>query len=100
VFEWSGVNEFTLLLPGVINYYFAFRQRSIYMLVLNRGVGEEIKIDDDVTIVVLGVDTKTRQVRLGFEADPEIIIHRKEIFDKINAAKKKILEQNNPSDAK
>ena len=52
------------------------------MLILTRNIGEDIIIgDNDVVITVL--DIKGRQVRLGFEADKSVSIHRSEIFTKI-----------------
>jgi carbon storage regulator CsrA len=50
------------------------------MLVLSRKVGERVVIGENIFVTVLEV--KGRQVRLGFEAPPEIQIWRGEIsFD-------------------
>ena len=46
------------------------------MLVLSRKVGERVVIGDQIVVTVLEV--KGRQVRLGFEAPPEIQIWRGE----------------------
>lgn len=55
------------------------------MLILTRNRGEEVYIDGEkIKIVILGI--KGQQVRLGFEAPPEIAIHRKEIYEKIERA--------------
>lgn len=50
------------------------------MLVLGRRVGEEILIGDDVRLVVVGI--RGSQVRLGFEAPPEVSIQRDELRDR------------------
>ena len=50
------------------------------MLVLSRKVGERVVIGDRITVTVLEV--KGRQVRLGFEAPPDVQIWRGELaFD-------------------
>ncbi len=51
------------------------------MLVLTRKVGEGIAIGDDVTIIVMQI--KGKQVRLGIKASPSTIVHREEIYRKI-----------------
>lgn len=51
------------------------------MLILNRRVGEAVMIFDNITVVVLGV--KGGQVRLGFEADATVPIHREEVHERI-----------------
>lgn len=51
------------------------------MLVLTRKVGEGIAIGDDVKIVVMMV--KGKQVRLGIKASPTTIVHREEIYQRI-----------------
>ena len=52
------------------------------MLILTRRVGEALMVGDDTKIVVLGV--KGSQIRLGIDAPKDIVVHREEIFDKIN----------------
>ena len=52
------------------------------MLILTRRVGEALMGGDDTKIVVLGV--KGSQIRLGINAPKDIVVHREEIFDKIN----------------
>jgi carbon storage regulator len=47
------------------------------MLVLSRKVGERVVIGDRIVVTVLEV--KGRQVRLGFEAPPDIQIWRGEL---------------------
>ena len=51
------------------------------MLILTRRVGEALMVGDDTKIVVLGV--KGSQIRLGINAPKDIVVHREEIFDKI-----------------
>lgn len=51
------------------------------MLILTRRIGETIVIDDDIRITILGV--KGNQVRMGFNASHDVVIHREEIFNKI-----------------
>jgi carbon storage regulator len=51
------------------------------MLVLTRKLGENIRIGDNVKITVLEV--RGTQVKLGIEAPPEVIVHREEIYTRI-----------------
>ncbi len=60
------------------------------MLILTRRVGETLMIGDDVSITVLGV--KGNQIRIGIDAPKEIAVHRKEIFDRINNDKLRLVE--------
>ena len=55
------------------------------MLVLARSIGEKIHIRTahGETIVVSVVELRGRKIRLGFEADPSIKIHREEVADQI-----------------
>lgn len=62
------------------------------MLVLTRNKGQSIMIDDNIVITALGV--YGNQVRIGITAPSEVAIHREEIYDKIQAAKKTDLELN------
>ena len=56
------------------------------MLILTRRVGEALMIGENSKIVVLGV--KGSQIRLGINAPKDIMVHREEIFDKIQEEKK------------
>ena len=47
------------------------------MLVLSRKVGEEIVIADNIRVTVVAI--RGNQVRLGFEAPPEVAIQREEL---------------------
>lgn len=51
------------------------------MLVLTRKVGEGISIGDDIKIIVMQI--KGKQVRLGIKASPTTIVHREEIYQRI-----------------
>ena len=51
------------------------------MLILTRRVGEALMVGNDTKIVVLGV--KGSQIRLGISAPKDVVVHREEIFDKI-----------------
>lgn len=51
------------------------------MLVLTRKVGEGIAIGDDTKIIVMQI--KGKQVRLGIKASPTTVVHREEIYQKI-----------------
>ena len=53
------------------------------MLILTRRVGEALMVGDDTKIVVLGV--KGSQIRLGIYAPKDIVVHREEIYDKIQS---------------
>ena len=55
------------------------------MLILTRRIGESVNIGDEVTVTVLGV--KRAQVRLGFSAPPVVAVHRKEVYERIQAEK-------------
>jgi carbon storage regulator len=50
------------------------------MLVLGRKIGEEILIGDKVRVVVVGI--RGSQVRLGFDAPPEVSIRRDEMHQR------------------
>lgn len=51
------------------------------MLILTRKSGEGINIGDDIKITIMEI--KGRQVRVGIEAPPELIVHREEIYAKV-----------------
>lgn len=48
------------------------------MLVLTRKKGEAIILNDDIEIVILGIEGE--QVKLGINAPKNIEVHRKEIY--------------------
>jgi carbon storage regulator len=51
------------------------------MLILTRKLGESLRIGDDVTITVLGVNGN--QVRIGIDAPKSVDVHREEVFLRI-----------------
>jgi carbon storage regulator len=51
------------------------------MLILTRKLGESITIGDDIKVTVLGIFG--RQVRLGVDAPTSVIVHREEIYKRI-----------------
>jgi carbon storage regulator len=51
------------------------------MLILTRKLGENIRIGDNIRIVIL--DIKGSQVKLGIEAPSDVSVHREEIYEKI-----------------
>ncbi|MCF3191478.1 carbon storage regulator CsrA [Pseudomonas bubulae] len=53
------------------------------MLILTRRVGETIRINDDISIQVLGICGQ--QVRLGITAPDEVAVHREEVYERIQA---------------
>lgn len=58
------------------------------MLILTRRVGETIRINDDISVTVLGVNGM--QVRLGIEAPDGVAVHRQEIYERIQAQKEQV----------
>ena len=57
------------------------------MLVLTRKVGESIAIGDDVKIIVMQI--KGKQVRLGIKASPTTVVHREEVYQRIQEENQK-----------
>ena len=55
------------------------------MKIITRRVGEVIRLNDNITLVVLEVNGN--QVRMGVNAPKEITVHREEIYDRIQAEK-------------
>lgn len=51
------------------------------MLVLTRKVGDVVAIGDDIKIIVMAI--KGKQVRLGIQANRSTVVHREEIYQKI-----------------
>jgi len=60
--------------------------KEYHMLILTRRVGETIRINDDISVTVLGVNGM--QVRLGIEAPEGVAVHRQEIYERIQEQKK------------
>ncbi len=57
------------------------------MLVLSRKKNERIHIGDNIFITI--VDIRGDKVRLGFEAPPDIPVHREEVYQEIHSGKEK-----------
>ena len=51
------------------------------MLVLTRKLGESITIGDDIRVSI--IEIKGKQVRLGIEAPQQTVVHREEIYQRI-----------------
>ena len=51
------------------------------MLILTRRLGEKLRIGDDVTFTILGING--RQVRIGIEAPRDVTVNREEIYQRI-----------------
>lgn len=64
------------------------------MLVLSRNKNESIKINDDITLVV--IDIRGDKVRLGIEAPRDVTIHRTEVYEKIKQQKQSIQQLADP----
>jgi len=65
------------------------------LLILTRKLGESITIGDNIKVSVLGI--RGRQVRLGIEAPNDVVVHREEIYVKIQEENRKAVG-NNKSD--
>ena len=57
------------------------------MLILTRKLGESITIGDRIRVSVLGI--RGRQVRLGIDAPSDVVVHREEIYVKIQEENRK-----------
>ena len=66
------------------------------MLVLSRKKNESIRIGDDITVTVCEI--RGDKVRLGIEAPPETPVHREEVYEAIQAEKKKKEAKHPPVD--
>lgn len=53
------------------------------MLILTRRIGETIRINDDISVTVLSVHGQ--QVKLGIAAPADVVVHREEIYERIQA---------------
>jgi len=57
------------------------------LLILTRKLGESITIGDSIRVSVLGI--RGRQVRLGIDAPSDVVVHREEIYVKIQEENRK-----------
>jgi carbon storage regulator len=56
------------------------------VLVLTRKLGEAIAIGDDIKIIVMQI--KGKQVRLGIKASATTVVHREEVYKRIQEENK------------
>lgn len=63
------------------------------MLALTRKIGESIVINDNIEVVVIGIQGD--QIKLGIVAPKEISVHRKEIYKQIQHENKQASNMNN-----
>lgn len=59
------------------------------MLVLSRKVGESIVIGDEITVSILEV--RGDLIRVGIDAPRSVKVHRREVFEAIEAANREAL---------
>ena len=52
------------------------------MLILTRKIGESILVGDNIRLVVLEI--RGRQIRVGIEAPPDIVVLREEIAQRLS----------------
>jgi carbon storage regulator len=57
------------------------------LLILTRRLGESITIGDKIKVSVLGIHG--RQVRIGIDAPTDVVVHREEIYVKIQEENRK-----------
>ena len=55
------------------------------MLILTRKLDETIKIGDDITIRIVGINRS--QVKIGIDAPKNIAVHREEIYNIVQQQK-------------
>jgi carbon storage regulator len=67
------------------------------MLVLTRRVGESIRIDGDIVVKV--VDLDSRHVKLGIEAPKNVSVNREEIYERIQREGKDASERGSEDQA-
>lgn len=53
------------------------------MLILTRRLGETIRINDDISVVIHAI--RNGQISLGIDAPPNVVVHREEIYQRIQA---------------
>lgn len=60
------------------------------MLILNRVIGEDISIDQNITVSIIAVSGN--HVRLGVEAPRYVGVHRSEVYERIQKERAEELE--------
>jgi carbon storage regulator CsrA len=53
------------------------------MLILTRRIGETLRIGEEVSVTVLGINGQ--QIRIGIQAPRSVSVHREEVFRRIAA---------------
>ena len=61
------------------------------MLILTRKIGETVIVGNSVRVTI--VDLSPGVVRLGFEAPPEVSIHREEVYREIADVNDEVLKK-------
>ena len=64
---------------------------EVHVLVLSRKRGEQIVINDNITITVVAI--RGGKVRLGVEAPEDVPIHRREIARQLNNGRRQTLRR-------
>ena len=64
------------------------------MLVLSRRINESIVINGNISVVV--VDIRADKIRLGIEAPKDVSVHRKEVYEAIQASGRDTTDQPDP----
>lgn len=57
------------------------------MLVFTRKLNESVIISDEIEVKVVAIEKG--HIKLGFEAPPSIVIHRKEVYQRIQEENRK-----------
>ena len=55
------------------------------MLILTRRISETLYINDNIKVTVLGI--KGNQIRLGIQAPKEVVVHREEVYQRVQREK-------------
>jgi carbon storage regulator len=58
-----------------------FSDKVVLVLILTRRVGEILRIEADITVIVLGI--QGNQVRIGVNAPSSVAVHREEVYKRI-----------------
>lgn len=56
------------------------------MLILTRKAGEEVTIGENITVTL--IEVKGKQARLGFTAPRALVIHRREVQERLLAERR------------
>ena len=67
------------------------------MLYLTRKIGESIVINDNIELTV--VDIRGKSIKLGLTFPPDATVYRREVFDRIQAEKRRAAPSSGGMDA-